>query len=43
MNVSVVLGGLDHMPNAGFTYYRDGDVFQKIDGKFYKNGAPTGR
>jgi len=39
-NVYVVIGGLDEMPNAGFAVYRGGDIIQKIDGKWYKNGVP---
>ncbi|MBN1546070.1 MAG: hypothetical protein JW902_05350 [Syntrophaceae bacterium] len=37
-NVFVVIGGLDEMPNAGFTLYRNGDIIQKINGEWYKNG-----
>ena len=39
-NVAVVEGGTDEMPNAGFTLFRNGDIIQKIGGKWYKNGKP---
>lgn len=37
-NVFVVVGGLDQMPEAGFTLYREGDIIQKVNGQWYKNG-----
>ncbi len=39
-NVFVVIGGLEEMPKAGFRYYRGGDIIEKINGKWYKNGKP---
>ena len=36
--VVVIIGGLDKMPEAGFPLYREGDIIQKINGKWYKNG-----
>jgi len=39
--VAAVFGGLDEMPKVGFPVYIGGDIWQKKNGKWYKNAIET--